>query len=249
MTFHMLGAIELEYLALSAEKKEAWESLTPLGRSAHTAWLHTDDTLYAVDRRYLMTEAEKHEGRARGSMRGRACNPLGGYFCRKCLMEKPRNHSRIKDFDFGVPYAPLRRKPLSVLNRIALCRAVASIVTVKLSSSGGAHTSYALKSHVFCVPHNGPKVTSRLIAVNMGVARTFTLQFIGEKSVFVTLRNSGRFNSFVYMDVELSLEWLSYMKQHRHPDYVDVALPDMTSLASDLREIQDQVMASAEILS
>jgi hypothetical protein len=56
-------------------------------------------------------------------------------------------------------------------------------VTVKLSSSGGAHTSYALKSHVFCVPHNGPKVTSRLIAVNMGVAKTFTLLFIGEKSV------------------------------------------------------------------
>ena len=59
---------------------------------------------------------------------------------------------------------------------------------MEIDSSGGSASSAALKSHVFCVPHNGIETLSEglgTFGVNKGVSKTFTLQFIGE----VALRN------------------------------------------------------------
>ena len=66
-------------------------------------------------------------------------------------------------------------------------------VSMEIDSSGGSASSAALKSHTFCVPHNGIETLSEglgTFGVNKGVSKTFTLQFIGE----VALRNQGRFN-------------------------------------------------------
>ena len=103
-------------------------------------------------------------------------------------------------------------------------------VSMEIDSSGGSASSAALKSHVFCVPHNGIETLSEglgTFGVNKGVSKTFTLQFIGEGSVSVALRNQGRFNHVVGIDVELCLQWLAYQKAAGYPDIVPGKLFDI----------------------
>ena len=121
---------------------------------------------------------------------------------------------------------------------------------MEIDSSGGSASSAALKSHVFCVPHNGIETLSEglgTFGVNKGVSKTFTLQFIGEGSVFVALRNQGRFNHVVGIDVELSLQWLAYQKAAGHPDYVNRVLPDAGSLRLVLESLKEQVLDNTSI--
>ena len=103
-------------------------------------------------------------------------------------------------------------------------------VSMEIDSSGGSASSAALKSHTFCVPHNGIETLSEglgTFGVNKGVSKTFTLQFIGEGSVSVALRNQGRFNHVVGIDVELCLQWLAYQKAAGYPDIVPGKLFDI----------------------
>ena len=209
--------------------KAKWELVLGLGiggRKAHTGWFDRQGLYWAVDP--LLMDRKADEADARSDLPTLKKN-MCGYFCKKCRTKKCKRHSRIKEFDLGVPF-PFGDRSLSLLNRIALSPALGFLVTTKLYSSGGSASSAALKSHTFCVPHNGIETLSEglgTFGVNKGVSKTFTLQFIGEGSVSVALRNQGRFNHVVGIDVELCLQWLAYQKAAGYPDIVPGKLFDI----------------------
>ena len=168
----------------------------------------------------------------------------------------PKNASRpITSFDYGVPWSdlvvdPITRevtsKPLSSLNRLALCRNIQYIVHHKLYSTSGRQSPTALKSHSFCVPHRGADVIANHIAVNPGCLAAFTVTFFGSSSAFQTLRALPDGLPMCSVDPKRSLDWLRYVKGAGNPHYVDLELPDEAQLTLELHDIRRRAIAAAE---
>jgi hypothetical protein len=87
------------------------------------------------------------------------------------------------------------------------------------------------------------------IVVNPETSKCFTLQMIGEGSVFRALQKCAQFRKLIEMDPELSLGWLTYMKKARNPDYVDIILPPLASLKTQLETIETEVIQGTTIIN
>ena len=183
----------LEHLALQDDRKAAYMNLSTEGKKAHHV-LEIRGSFYCVAPSLLHLEGTEHMG----------------HFCKKCLLISPKGHSRFLDFDYGVPFPLLATEPFSPLNRLALARHIAYMVHVKLYASSGRTGSNAIKSHCFCVPHNGVSVVLDTVAVNKGCLRAFTLHFIGSGSAFEALRAGMKIKECA-VQPDKSLQFLHYL--------------------------------------
>jgi hypothetical protein len=231
MTWRTLGHKDLNHLVRPAEFTDTWMKKSELGKSTMHIVEHRGE-LFAVASELINEK-------------------LRGYYCGPCLQYKPLSeskHSCFFSWDYGRVPKSLKDKRLSHLNRLALMRHISYMVHIKLSDSMGNEGQSALKSHVFCSPHDGSKVLSNCIAVNVGCLSAFTCTVIADGKKCALIKRQRKLEK-VSVDPLLSWQWLNLWKEAEHPEYVDIVLPSQDELALALLEIERQAIADIEYVS
>ena len=153
---------DVDHLVVDESFEMYWNDLNPVFKAAHHIVKFENKTLaIAPD---LINESKN-----------------SGHFCNGCLQnECPVNHSRFLDFDYGITYLnnpvfqnqltpSIRGKELTDFNKLVLQRSIQFTLHVKITINEGHKTTTSgpkLKSHCFCVRHDGSEQLAKTLALN-----------------------------------------------------------------------------------
>ena len=250
---------EVAHLSRGAHFRSIYMRLSALGKLAHHV-VKKNEVLYHVAPKLI-------------------CNGAGR-FCARCQVADEdsaakMSHYRFKDCDYGVHFwehnLPLH-KPLSTLEELALSGVLPYVTTVKLRSNGGLASAFALKSHVFSLPHDGHDelgrrfLTRRVARSIMGgetydasdllnplapMALTYT--FIGTGVAYSLLLRSYRsLLQGIAINPPTAAAFIAYHAEAGHPDFLKFRgkLPQGLAdcIGPMLQTFQDHVVDAMELI-
>ena len=249
-----VGPATLHLVRSGPDFERTYRDLSDLGKSAHHV-MEVDGALHHVAP--LLVGAD-----------GVGC------FCARCHLPPAENESkgmkyfRFVDRDYGVHFSthnPINRPRLSMLEEMALSRVLPYVVTVKLTSRSNTAAAWAMRSHAFCLPHDGqsqlerellksrpPVVTSALCTaeelVNPLTPQALTYTFIGTKTAYRVLQ--GCYPTLLQglaINPNVAAEFIAYHAEAGHPDFkgfrnrlptnlADVLTPSLEALRAQIVE-------------
>ena len=224
----------VDHLIVSREFSSFWEDLSEVSKAAYHV-LKFENKVYAVAPSLI--HPNKHSG----------------YFCKGCQQQDCGTcHSRFLDFDYGVSYLNnkvfqnnipehIKGKELTVFNRLALQRSIQYTVHVKISATTGNASSTKMKSHSFCVPHDGADVLAETIVLNEKCLDAFTMTFIGDAELFHLMKTENKITEHT-VNAELSYHILYYLKGAGHPLYKEIEMPSLEEFTRHINSLSKKAL-------
>ena len=107
----------------------------------------------------------------------------------------------------------------------------------------GHTTSEKMKSHSFCVPHNGADILSKTLVLNKKCLENFTMIFIGDNNMLKVVRSANKITAHT-VSTELSFHVLMYLKNAGHPLYTAIILPEFEQFSKDITALSNKAFDS-----
>jgi len=248
-----VGPATLHLVRSNPDFEPTYRSLSDLGKSAHHV-MEVGGVLHHVAPRLVGADGV-------------------GAFCARCAAPPAKNeskgmkHFRFVDRDYGVHFwshDALNHARLSMLEEMALSRVLPYVVTVKLTSRSNTAATWSMRSHAFCLPHDGqselerqllqaqpPVETSALCTaeelVNPRTPLALTYTFIGTKTAYRVLREC--YPTLLHglaINPTVAAAFIKYHAEAGHPDFkrfrsrLPADLPGV--LATSLEALRTQIV-------
>ena len=137
----------------------------------------------------------------------------------------------------------IRGKKLTEFNRLALQRSIQYTVHIKMFGTNGHTASRKMKSHAFCVPHDGASTLADNLVLNNKCLENFTMTFIGESKIFELMKSTNKITQHT-VNAELSYQLLNYFKSSGHPLYANIDLPEYELFSQEITNLSNQALGN-----
>ena len=98
-----------------------------------------------------------------------------------------------------------------------------------------------MKSHCFCVPHDGADVLAETICLNEKSLDAFTMTFIGDAELFHLMKTENKITAHT-VNAELSYHILYYLKDAGHPLYKRITIPNLEDFTRRINSLSEKAL-------